>query len=153
MTDQGQYKVSIPSLAALLAKAKHFPDGFDPGLAKHGGSAGKVESAVQEKKWGWELWLVYTDKYALKILHVNKGGRLSLQRHSQKQESWVVLAGEPELTVTQDKVAAYSAGDVLHIPPGTVHRIAAPSGDVEILEVSTPELSDLERLEDDYGRK
>lgn len=136
----------------LIKSAQKFPDGFDVALAKHNGAVGTVSQSVQEKRWGWELWLVFTDKYALKVLHVNKGHRLSLQRHRQKEESWLVVMGEPELRLG-DESKIYKAGSLLHIPTGTVHRVSAPGGDIEILEVSTPELSDVERLEDDYGRR
>lgn len=136
----------------LIASAQKFPDGFKVELAKHFGEVGAVKPSLQEKKWGWELWLVFTDKYALKVLHVNKGHRLSLQRHKQKEESWLVISGEPELRLGETS-QVYKEGSLLHIPTGTVHRISAPNGDIEILEVSTPELADVERLEDDYGRQ
>ena len=65
--------------------AKVYEDGFEVTEAKHNGVAGKVVPIVQKKKWGGEAWLIFTDKYALKILYVNKGNRLSLQRHKQKR--------------------------------------------------------------------
>lgn len=137
---------------SLIKNARSFPDGFNVELARHSGEPGAVKPSIQEKKWGWELWLVFTDKYALKVLYVNKGHRLSLQRHKQKQESWLVLSGEPELRLGELS-QVYKSGDLLHIPAGTVHRVSAPGSDIEILEVSTPELADVERLEDDYGRR
>ena len=132
--------------------AKVFEDGFDVTEAKYGGEAGKVTPVVQKKKWGGEAWLVYTDKYALKILYVNQGNRLSLQKHKVKQETWQVLKGAPEITLG-DKVFTVSVGDVIHLPAGSIHRLSAPTNDIEVLEVSSPELWDLERIEDEYNRQ
>jgi mannose-6-phosphate isomerase len=132
--------------------AKVFEDGFEVTDAKYDGKAGKVTPIVQKKKWGGEAWLIYTDKYALKILYVSQGSRLSLQRHKQKEETWNVLKGNPQITLGENAIIA-SPGEVIHVPPGTIHRIAAQTDDVEILEVSTSELWDLERLEDDYNRE
>jgi len=152
MTAQSQ-DVAFPLIAKLLSQAVHHPDGFKVEQALHSGKAGSIQSNVQEKLWGWELWLVYIrNKYALKVLHVNQGERLSLQRHEKKEESWFVLMGHPELRIGDETFRA-EPGDRNHIPTGTIHRISAPEDDVEILEVSTPELWDVVRIEDDYGRK
>lgn len=132
--------------------AKVFEDGFEVTEAKYAGAAGEVQTIVQKKRWGGEAWLIYNDKYALKILYISQGSRLSLQKHHQKEETWNVLKGEPEITLG-DKIFAGRVGEVVHVPPGTVHRLSAPNGDVEILEVSSPELWDLERIQDDYNRE
>ena len=110
-----------------------------------------------EKPWGHELIWAHTDDYAGKILFVRAGSALSLQFHREKEENWYVLEGRAELelgevgqAVLQKEVVA--AGAAFHFPPGTVHRVRALE-DTTILEVSTPELDDIVRLEDEYGRE
>jgi mannose-6-phosphate isomerase len=110
-----------------------------------------------EKPWGHELIWAKTDRYAGKVLFVKAGEVLSLQFHKQKDESWYVLEGRAELelgrvgdAVTKTEVIA--AGAAFHFEPGTVHRVRAVE-DTTILEVSTPELDDVVRLEDSYGRE
>jgi mannose-6-phosphate isomerase-like protein (cupin superfamily) len=89
--------------------------------------------------------------YAGKILHIYKGHRLSLQFHRQKTETIYVLSGT--LTI-QLKVGRKTVkeGQAYHIPNGTTHRFCAEQGDVILVEVSSPEIDDIVRLEDDYGR-
>ena len=109
-----------------------------------------------EKPWGYEIWWARTDRYVGKILHVNRGESLSLQYHRVKDETILLQSGrmlfetrptkEGELTRIEMK-----PGDVFHIPPGTLHRMTGIE-DCDILEVSTPELDDVVRLEDNYGR-
>jgi mannose-6-phosphate isomerase len=109
-----------------------------------------------EKPWGYELIWALTEEYAGKLLAVNAGQQLSLQFHRQKDESWYLLEGVAELefaaagekTTTSEVVRP---GAAFRIRPGTVHRIRALE-DVLMLEVSTPHLDDVVRLEDDYGR-
>jgi mannose-6-phosphate isomerase-like protein (cupin superfamily) len=109
-----------------------------------------------EKPWGYELIWALTEEYAGKLLAVNAGQQLSLQFHRQKDESWYLLEGVAELefaaagekTTTSEVV---KPGAAFRIRPGTVHRIRALE-DVLMLEVSTPHLDDVVRLEDDYGR-
>jgi mannose-6-phosphate isomerase-like protein (cupin superfamily) len=110
-----------------------------------------------EKPWGHELIWAKADVYAGKILFVKAGHALSLQFHKQKDESWYVLDGRAELelgdagqAVLQREVVG--AGIAFHFPPGTVHRVRAVE-DTTILEVSTPQLEDVVRLEDEYGRE
>jgi mannose-6-phosphate isomerase len=110
-----------------------------------------------EKPWGHELIWSKTDRYAGKILFVKAGESLSLQFHKVKDEAWYVLAGRAELElgapgerVLNREIVA--AGAAFHFPPGTVHRLTAVE-DTTILEVSTPQLEDVVRLEDRYGRK
>jgi len=107
-----------------------------------------------EKPWGYELLYAFTPQYAGKMLFVKKGYRLSLQYHKQKDESQYVQCGKVLFTFYQNGKMTERVGEAgfcLHLSPGTVHRIEALE-DALILEVSTPQLSDVVRLEDDYGR-
>ena len=110
-----------------------------------------------EKPWGHELIFAVTDRYAGKLLFVRAGESLSLQFHNVKDESWYVLAGRArlELGAPGERMLVSEVvgpGASFHLPPGTVHRVSALE-DTTILEVSTPELDDVVRLEDRYGRK
>jgi mannose-6-phosphate isomerase-like protein (cupin superfamily) len=110
-----------------------------------------------DKPWGHELIWAKTDGYAGKILFVRAGEALSLQFHKQKDESWYVLEGRAELELGDvgdavTKTEVVSAGSAFHFPAGTVHRVRAVE-DTRILEVSTPQLDDVVRLEDAYGRE
>ena len=110
-----------------------------------------------EKPWGWELHWALTDRYCGKLLFVRSGGALSLQYHERKDESWYVQEGRAELelgAVGDDELETeeIGPGDIFHFPPGTVHRLRALD-DTLIVEVSTPELDDVVRLADDYGRE
>jgi mannose-6-phosphate isomerase len=108
-----------------------------------------------EKPWGHEIWYAHTDRYAGKILHVNKGHRLSLQYHEHKDESNYLLSGRLKLTrgpsVQELESVELGPGETWRNTPGLVHTIEALE-DTDVLEVSTPELDDVVRLEDDYGR-
>ena len=110
-----------------------------------------------EKPWGSELIWAVTDAYAGKILFVKEGESLSLQFHKVKDEAWYVLSGraEVELGGPGERMLnseIVSPGAAFHFPAGTVHRVKAVE-DTTILEVSTPELDDIVRLEDRYGRE
>ncbi|MEE8277621.1 MAG: cupin domain-containing protein [Thermoanaerobaculia bacterium] len=108
-----------------------------------------------EKPWGYELIFAHTDRYAGKILHVNAGEALSLQYHEEKDETLYLLQGEYELTVEEDGAMVtrtVRAGQAYRIPPRTKHRMTAGTHGCDILEVSTPQLDDVVRLEDRYGR-
>jgi mannose-6-phosphate isomerase len=109
-----------------------------------------------EKPWGYELIWALTDVYCGKLLFVKAGAALSLQFHNEKDESWLVQSGRAKLElgevgqgVLNEEVVA--AGAAFHYTPGTVHRVTALE-DTTILEVSTPHLDDVVRLEDSYGR-
>jgi mannose-6-phosphate isomerase len=107
-----------------------------------------------EKPWGYELIWARTDRYVGKILHVRAGHVLSLQYHNRKDETMHVLRGELKLRTGQGETTttrAFKAGETVHIPPKLVHQIEAVV-DSDVLEASTPELDDLVRLEDRYGR-
>ncbi len=110
-----------------------------------------------EKPWGYELIWALTDVYCGKVLFVKAGHSLSLQFHKEKDESWLVQSGRAKLelgevgaSVLKEEVIA--AGAAFHYTPGTVHRVTAIE-DTMILEVSTPQLDDVVRLEDAYGRE
>jgi mannose-6-phosphate isomerase len=109
-----------------------------------------------DKPWGGELIWAVTDRYAAKILTIEAGKRLSLQRHERKDESVLVLSGVLRLHLGRDErslaVHELRAGDAAHVPVGWVHRYEALER-VELAEVSTPELDDVVRLEDDFGRE
>jgi mannose-6-phosphate isomerase-like protein (cupin superfamily) len=107
-----------------------------------------------KKPWGYELIWAHTERYVGKILHINKGESLSYQFHQVKDETIRLLSGVLEMDVEtngqRDKLVL-SPGDCLHIVPLMKHRMIAVE-DCDVLEVSTPELDDVVRLEDRYGR-
>jgi mannose-6-phosphate isomerase len=110
-----------------------------------------------DKPWGYELIWALTDVYCGKVLFVKAGHSLSLQFHREKDESWLVQSGRAklELGAVGDSVLqaeVIGAGAAFHYRPGTVHRVTALE-DTTILEVSTPHLDDVVRLEDAYGRE
>jgi quercetin dioxygenase-like cupin family protein len=107
-----------------------------------------------EKPWGHEIIWAEAPRYVGKILHITKGHRLSRQYHKVKEETLRVLVGTMDLEVGPDDARVtltMKAGDVFHVKPGTIHRMIAVE-DTDVLEVSTPELDDVVRLEDVYGR-
>jgi mannose-6-phosphate isomerase-like protein (cupin superfamily) len=116
-----------------------------------------VEARKVEKPWGWELIWAHTDLYVGKLLFVRAGHSLSLQFHRVKDESWYVESGRAELELGERGNAVLNRevilpGATFHFTPGTVHRVTALE-DTLILEVSTPHLDDVIRLEDAYGRE
>jgi mannose-6-phosphate isomerase-like protein (cupin superfamily) len=108
-----------------------------------------------EKPWGHELIWARTDRYAGKILVIEAGERLSLQLHRHKDESILVLEGRLRLTLEDERgdlqMHELGPGEHRHVPRGRRHRFEALR-DVKLVEVSSPELDDVVRLEDDYGR-
>jgi len=103
------------------------------------------------KPWGYELWFAHTDRYVGKLLFVKAGERLSLQYHKQKDETLLVIRGLIRLTIGDD-IRILPNTESIRITPETPHRIEAIT-DALIVEVSTPEVDDVVRLEDDYGRE
>jgi mannose-1-phosphate guanylyltransferase len=103
-----------------------------------------------DKPWGREIWWALTDSYAGKILQVMAGHSLSLQYHERKRETMLFLEGEGYLEVDRERVNIRPPMAV-DIKPGMVHRVSA-SRDITLLEVSTPDVEDVVRLEDKYGR-
>ncbi len=115
-----------------------------------------VEPTKVDKPWGYELIWAETEDYVGKILFVKAGESLSLQFHRQKDESWLVYSGRAriEMAAPGEKLPQaeiVGAGAAFRIEPGTVHRVTGVE-DTTIIEVSTPFLDDVIRLEDRYGR-
>lgn len=109
-----------------------------------------------EKPWGWELVWAEAEDYVGKLLFVRAGEALSLQYHERKDESWLVHDGRARLELGEvggelDAVEI-RAGDAFRFRPGTLHRITALE-DTLVIEVSTPHLDDVVRVEDRYGRR
>jgi mannose-6-phosphate isomerase len=108
-----------------------------------------------EKPWGYELIWAHTERYVGKLLHVKQGHKLSLQYHNQKDETIHVQSGKLLFVVDEGQgliEKQMNPGESYHIKPLTKHRMVALT-DCDILEVSTPELDDVVRLEDAYGRQ
>jgi quercetin dioxygenase-like cupin family protein len=107
-----------------------------------------------EKPWGHEIIYAENDRYAGKILFVRSGERLSLQYHERKDETIYVLSGELELQIEENgalQTRRLVPGEACHIPRRARHRMIGLT-DCQIAEVSSPELDDVVRLEDSYGR-
>ena len=107
-----------------------------------------------EKPWGYELHWAKTSKYVGKVIHVNAGHALSLQYHNQKDETILLWSGRLHFEIQEGERLVnreLRPGERVHIVPKTVHRMSAIE-DCDIFEVSTPELHDVVRLEDRYGR-
>ena len=110
-----------------------------------------------DKPWGYELIWALTDRYCGKLLVVHAGHALSLQYHERKEESWYVQGGRATLELGEVdggeslQTLEIGPGDAFHYRPRTIHRITAVE-DTTILEVSTPDLDDVVRLDDRYGR-
>jgi mannose-6-phosphate isomerase len=119
--------------------------------------SGRTEVRRVEKPWGHETIWAHTDRYVGKILHIKAGEALSVQYHERKDETvylltgemiyWVKLDGDAELRDQKLRV-----GDAFRITPGTVHYMQAVT-DCDVLEASTPELDDVVRINDRYGRE
>ncbi|HXG52199.1 MAG TPA: cupin domain-containing protein [candidate division Zixibacteria bacterium] len=109
---------------------------------------------VVDKPWGYELIWAQTSRYVGKVLHIKRGESLSYQYHRVKDETIRLLNGLMDMDIEVDGRASrvrLSPGDCLHIVPGMKHRMIAVE-ECDVLEVSTPELDDVVRLEDRYGR-
>jgi mannose-6-phosphate isomerase-like protein (cupin superfamily) len=120
-----------------------------------GDSPYRVTPRRVEKPWGWELVWAEADAYVGKLLFVRAGESLSLQYHEVKDESWLVQEGRARLELGEVGGALSETeigpGDAFRFRPGTVHRVTALA-DLLVVEVSTPHLDDVVRLEDRYGR-
>ena len=108
------------------------------------------ETTIIDKPWGREVWFAHTDRYAGKILEVNSGHALSLQKHVVKHETLYLHSGLMRFTLDSD-TSEWKPGEAVSVPPNTVHRMEAIEDSV-VLEVSTPDLDDVVRLSDRYGR-
>ena len=109
-----------------------------------------------EKPWGYEILHCHTDRIAAKTLFMKEGFCCSLQLHSAKFEILFIQSGKMKLTVGLDvnelKEIILTPGDVYVLPPNTIHRCEAIDGDLLYFESSTPELTDITRFSDLYGR-
>ncbi|HLE20568.1 MAG TPA: cupin domain-containing protein [Vicinamibacteria bacterium] len=108
-----------------------------------------------DKPWGYEIIWAKTERYVGKVLHIEAGEALSLQYHKVKEETIRLESGKLILEVEEPgqsrRKIVMSPGDSFHLRPGTIHRMIAEETS-DVLEVSTPELDDVVRLEDRYGR-
>ena len=107
------------------------------------------------KPWGHEIIWSHCEKFVGKILCIKSGEKLSRQYHQEKEETILVLTGTLLLEVGMGSTLQsieLKKGQSFHVTPKTIHRFCAAYGDVELAEVSTPELDDVVRLEDDYNR-
>jgi mannose-6-phosphate isomerase len=116
-----------------------------------------MEATVRrvEKPWGYELIFAETDRYVGKVLHIHAGQALSLQYHERKDETFFVAKGSMELIVEENgslTTRRLTAGDSYRVVPPTRHRMIGGADGCELFEVSTPELDDVVRVEDLYGR-
>ena len=118
--------------------------------------SGRVDVTHVPKPWGWEKIWANTDRYVGKILHINAGHALSVQYHVRKDETVYLLAGQLKYWVRDEngemRDMNLTVGEAFRITPGTVHYMEAVS-DCDILETSTPDLEDVVRLKDRYGRE
>lgn len=117
--------------------------------------SGRVEIKTVPKPWGHESIWAHTDRYVGKILHINAGQALSVQYHDRKDETVHLLTGELVYRVQMGEKLEdmrLKAGESFRITPGTIHQMEAVT-DCDVLEVSTPELDDVVRLSDRYGRE
>lgn len=124
-------------------------------IASASGAISASGSGRVEKPWGYELRWAVTERYAGKLIHINKGHQLSLQYHVQKDEAIHVLSGVMDLHLESNsgeiETHRLTEGMSAHIRPGRTHRFAAVE-DTDLVEVSSPEIDDVVRIEDSYGR-
>ena len=118
--------------------------------------SGRRDVRIVPKPWGHEIVWAHTDRYAGKILHITAGQSLSIQYHERKDDTVYLLSGELRYWVGEREDALVDQrlrpGDAFRITPGTVHYMEAVT-DCDVLEASTPELDDVVRLKDRYGRE
>lgn len=117
--------------------------------------SGRVKVVKVAKPWGHETIWAQSDRYVGKILHINAGHELSVQYHNKKDETVHLLSGEIAYRVKNGEVledVQLRVGESFRITPGTIHQMVALT-DCDVLEVSTPELDDVVRLSDKYGRE
>ena len=120
-----------------------------------GSASGRVEVKTVPKPWGHETIWAHTERYVGKILHIKAGHALSVQYHNKKDETVHLLSGELIYRVKlgdELEDMHLTRGQSFRITPGTVHQMEAVT-DCDILETSTPELDDVVRLQDRYGRE
>ena len=118
-------------------------------------ASGRVNVVRVPKPWGHETIWAHSDRYVGKILHINAGQELSVQYHNKKDETVHLLSGEISYRVKTNELLEdmrLRVGESFRITPGTVHQMVAVT-DCDVLEVSTPELDDVVRISDKYGRE
>lgn len=118
-------------------------------------ASGRVNVVRVPKPWGHETIWAHSERYVGKILHINAGQELSVQYHNKKDETVHLLSGEISYRVKTNELLEdmrLRVGESFRITPGTVHQMVALT-DCDVLEVSTPELDDVVRLSDKYGRE
>ena len=118
--------------------------------------SGRTEVKIVPKPWGHETIWAHTDRYVGKVLHIKAGEALSVQYHNRKDETVYLLSGELIYRVQEDggelRDVKLKVGEAFRITPGTVHQMEAVT-DCDVLEASTPDLDDVVRLTDRYGRQ
>ena len=119
--------------------------------------SGRTDVRRVDKPWGYEIIWAHTDRYVGKVLHINAGQALSVQYHNRKDETVYLLSGEMKYWVQPEggpelRDMRLRVGDAFRITPGTVHYMEAVT-DCDVLEASTPELDDVVRIKDRYGRE
>lgn len=118
--------------------------------------SGRSDVVIVEKPWGHEVIWAHTDRYVGKVLHIKAGHALSVQYHERKDETISLLSGEMIFRVRNSdgetmQDVRLEKGQAFRITPGTVHQMEAVT-DCDVLEASTPDLDDVVRLSDRYGR-
>jgi len=117
--------------------------------------SGRAEVKRVPKPWGYEIIWAHTDRYVGKVLHIEAGHALSVQYHERKDETVYLLSGELIYWVKVDgemRDMKLRVGEAFRITPGTVHYMEAVT-DCDVLEASTPDLDDVVRISDRYGRE
>jgi mannose-6-phosphate isomerase len=128
----------------------------DRGATRSGGGvSGPVEVRIVPKPWGHEVIWAHTDRYVGKLLHIKAGHALSVQYHERKDETIFLLRGEMVYRVQENgelRDVRLGVGEAFRNVPGTIHQMEAVT-DCDVLEASTPDLDDVVRLSDRYGRE
>lgn len=117
--------------------------------------SGRASVTTVPKPWGHEVIWAHTDRYVGKILHIKAGHALSVQYHDRKDETVYLLRGQIAYRVQEDgelRDVGLEVGEAFRITPGTIHQMEAIT-DCDVLEASTPDLDDVVRLTDRYGRE
>jgi len=152
---------ATPELVAKATKllltntsSADMPDGYAAHTVPIVVKGGNSSSTITNKDWGFEVLYGVTRGVALKRLSVKKNEALSRQVHLEKDELYLVDEGhgQLELGIRGEVIHYLSKGDVVHVPPGVVHRLVAAEDGIVIIEASTPEITDIVRLADRYGR-
>ena len=120
-------------------------------------ASGRVKITHVPKPWGHETIWAQSERYVGKIIHINAGHELSVQYHNRKDETVYLLSGDIVYRVQRDgddvlDDVQLKVGESFRITPGTIHQMIALT-DCDVLEVSTPEVDDIVRLSDKYGRE